>query len=194
MSGFTNRYAAAVHSGNLASDPDTTFSDSDVLGAAGLAGKAVRYADDPHKRRRGAPLALALQRMFVGGDPQGRAVVPILMRMLMVEAHRREDDASELAAGIISRTVLDWHRDSVCKRCGGHGYDTVVGTSLGDRRAVISNIPCRACRGSGRRSFNALFSRDRLQIALWLRDRIEAETARAAAEAMAALAPRLSFE
>lgn len=192
MNVFINRYAAAVHSGNLASKPDTVMSDSDVLGAAGFAGKAMRCAENENMRRKGAPLAMALVRMFVGDDPHGRAVVPILMRMLSVEAHRRGDDVTERSANILALTVLDWHRDPTCKVCGGHGYQVVSGT-LGER-AVIGDKPCRACRGSARRPFGALFARDRLQLALWLRDRVEAETSRAAPEAMAALAPRLTFE
>jgi hypothetical protein len=42
MTNFRNRYASAVRSKNLRSDGGDQTSDADVIGAAGLAGRAVR--------------------------------------------------------------------------------------------------------------------------------------------------------
>ena len=48
------RYASAVHATSLKSDPSTYMSDTDVLGAMGLAGKQY-------------PLGAALTRLLEGG-------------------------------------------------------------------------------------------------------------------------------
>jgi hypothetical protein len=51
MTNFRNRYASAVRSKNLRSDGGDQTSDADVIGAAGLAGRAVRTLPDGTKRK-----------------------------------------------------------------------------------------------------------------------------------------------
>ena len=58
MSKITDRYASAIHASSLKSAPETTWSDTDVLGAMGIAGK--------HE-----PLGAALARMLSGGGTGG---------------------------------------------------------------------------------------------------------------------------
>lgn len=59
------RYASAVRSTNLKVDERTTRSDSDVLGAMGLAAREF-------------PLAVALQRLFLGDTTAARELVELL--------------------------------------------------------------------------------------------------------------------
>lgn len=192
MSGkIINRYAAAVHSSNLKSDPSTVYSDTDVLGAVGYGGKPPGLRDDG-SARRSSPLAMALLRMFTGGDREGKQIVTMMVRMLQVEAHKRRDSIGPAGASIIARAVLDWHRDSTCRTCRGHGYQT-IGGALGQSRTVVSDQPCDACHGAGKRPFDALFPPSRLDLAHWLRSRVEEKTNLAGTVAMAALAPRLKI-
>jgi hypothetical protein len=187
---IVDRYASAVCAGNLASAPDTTFSNSDVLGAVGLAGKRTLGSETPDPRQ-GHPLATALLRLFTGGDNNGKAVAEILARMLIGKAFRMDADAPicEVEAMAVARLVLEWHRDSVCKCCGGHGFMVAAG-ELGHSRAVIGDVACDQCRGTGRRQFDALFPVLRLELAMWLRAEVERETSKAGSVAMRMLAPQ----
>lgn len=197
MTTFTNRYASAIQSGNLASDPDTTTSDTDVLGAAGLAGKEVRHVqgkDGAVHAIKGHPLAMSLLRLLMGDKSEARAIVHILAPMV---CNRAEEMALKprmrlVEAMDISRAVLGWCRDSVCKTCHGHGFKVAVGV-MGSTRAVIGDSPCDDCHGSGKRPFEAIFAPGRRELALWLRDHVERELAMAAPCAMQALAPRLDL-
>lgn len=168
------RYGSAISSSNLRSCAETSSSDSDVLGAAGLAAKH-------------SPLAISLMRLFVGGDQHGTALVEHMTRMLVGKAYRLKPPINEAGASIIARLVLDWHRDSACKKCGGHGFKLMTNApSLSDKR-------CESCDGSGKRSFDDLFHPDRVDLATWLLVEVERETAIAGPLAMQYLAPRLDL-
>lgn len=179
MSKIVDRYASAMRSGNLASKPGTTFSDIDVVGAHGLAAK--RH-----------PLAIALQRMFLGGDVEAKAVCVILTAKAVGKAHRIGSPIGIAGADLLAGMVLQWHRDCVCKACGGHGFK-VIGGKIGESRSVKGDVPCPACRGSGKRDFDSMFPFEHLELTRWLRDEVERETAKAGQAAMAALAPRLDL-
>lgn len=168
-----DRYSSAVRSSNLKSNPRTTKSDSDVLGAAGFASK--------HR-----PLAIALMRLFVGDNHASRDIVELLTRMVVGKAwHGQKMALPETEARDISQAVLAWHRDGVCKACGGHGYMRVDGAP------TISDQPCGVCRGTGKVPFDKHFKGGRRELAQWLVTEIEREQAAAGQAAMAALAPRL---
>ncbi len=179
MSKIVERYASAVRSGNLKSEPDTTYSDSDVVGAFGLAGKRD-------------PLATALMRMFLGGDVEARVVCEMLAIKAVGKAFRLGQPIGHAGADLLAGLVLSWHRDSVCKACGGHGFE-VIGGELGESRTVKGDVACPSCKGTGRRPFDSLFPVEHLQLAWWLREEVEKETAKAGQAAMAALAPRLDL-
>ena len=83
---FDDRYATAVRSNKLRSDADKT-GDVDILGAAGLAGKRVRTLPDG-TTAPGAPLAMALLRLFTGDKRAAREIVEITAGMLVGKAHR----------------------------------------------------------------------------------------------------------
>jgi hypothetical protein len=135
---FRDRYAMAVDDGVP----------RDVIHAAGVVA-------------RRAPLAMALTRFFVGGDQEAKSVSAILRRMAVGKAWRMGDPIGEAAADLIAGMVLQWHRDSSCRLCGGHGYKTMLG-ELGEGRTVIGDSPCPDCKGTGKRSFDRLFPRNRL--------------------------------
>ena len=165
------RYSAAVNSDNLSSDARSTWSDSDVLGAAGLAGK--------HE-----PLGLALTRLFADGKPD--QVVAILTDMAFRRARTLQVKLSQGQAGDLSRAVLGWYRHGTCQPCGGTGFQRVPGTpALGDQ--------CHHCGGTGRVPFDSQFRGEWLELARWLAMQIDRSQAAAGSAAMAMLAPRLDL-
>ncbi len=171
---FNDRYSRAVRSKNLRSEAEKV-GDADTLGAAGLAGK--------HH-----PLAMALLRLFVGDNSSARDIVNILAGMAVSKAWHWDKvtlDANE--AVDIARKVLAWHRDGVCKACGGHGHMVIPGTT------TIGEQACGSCRGTGRVPFDREFSMERIPLARWLLSEVERETAKAGPAAMASLAPRLEL-
>ena len=182
---ISDRYATAVHSSNLKSKPETTFSDTDVLGAAGLAGKQVRVIDGVE--RPGSPLGIALMRLFAGDNTAARSLVHIMAVSVKGKAKRDGMALKFVQCEDVSRAVLAWHRDGVCKRCGGHGYTLIEGAPM------LSEHSCRACKGTGRVLFDEQFPLDLLLLARWLLAEVEREQAIAGPAAMAALAPRLEL-
>lgn len=180
MSGFTDRYSSAVHSGNLKSDPNRETA-LDVVGAAGLAA-------------RRSPLAVALLRLFVGDDREAEQIVTILENMAVGKAYRLGIEITRPEARDMGKAVLAWHREGVCKPCGGHGFDVQNGSSkVGQGRAVLSATNCKFCRGTGKILFDRQFPITRLELARWLLAEIEREQAVAGPSAMAALAPKLDL-
>ena len=174
-------YASAVRSSNLRSKADTNMSDSDVIGAAGLAAKK-------------SPLAIALMRLFTGDNRAATDIVRILTASVIGKAwHFYKLPLPRIEGEDISKAVLAWHRDGVCRVCGGHGFMVAGGGGLGEGRAVIGDAPCGACHGQGKVSFDRQFAMDRLELARWLRAEIEREQAIAGAEAMKALGPRMEL-
>ena len=176
---YADRYASAVRSANLRSKADTQQSDSDILGAAGLAGK--RHA-----------LAMALLRLFSGDNHASREIVAELASMAWGKAQAEHVKLKRTQADDMARSVLAWVRDGTCTVCRGHGYE-VVGTRelFGEARAVLSDHACKACHGTKKVPFNSAFALERLLIAQWLLAQVEQELARAGSAAMEKLAPRL---
>lgn len=160
MSAITERYARAIRSGNLKSDARTTSSDSDVLGAAGLAAK---------KR----PVAIALERLFRGDGRAAADIVALLSGDVWKHARTSSTKMRRSEAAPLAQAVLAWCRNGICKPCGGHGY-AIMGT-LGTGRAVVSDHECPTCFGTKKMLFEPQFSVRHLPYAFWLRDRIEAQ-------------------
>ena len=171
---ITERYASAVNSTNLKSRPDTTYSDTDVLGAFGKAG--VKH-----------PLATALTRLFSGDNHAVREIVAILADDVWRRARLVEVKLTRVQSEDMARAVLAWHRDGVCRPCSGHGYLRINGAP------TISDAECPACRGTRKVPFERQFHADRRELARWLQAQIEREQAEAGQAAMRALAPRLDF-
>lgn len=168
------RYASAIRSSNLLSEERTTYSDSDVIGAAG-------FAAHSH------PLAMALQRLFAGENRAAASIVEILSQMAWAKAHALRVKLKRTEADDVAMAVLAWYREGTCAPCGGHGYAVIPGT------LTIGEHECKECHGAGRIDFDAQFIDSRLTLARWLLAEVDREQGRAGPAAMAALAPRLEL-
>lgn len=171
---LTDHYARAVHATSLVSNPDTRCSNTDVLGAHGLAAKKL-------------PLGVALLRLFVGDNHAATQIVEILAEKAVGKAYRMGNEIALVEAEDLARAVLAWHRDSRCKVCGGHGKKLIPGTT------TLGNEACRPCRGTGRILLTRHVPMVRLELANWLVAEVEREQAKAGPEAMRLLAPRLDL-
>lgn len=170
MSGkVLERYSSAVNSGNLSVKADTTWSDTDVLGATGLAG---RYE----------PLGVALTRLFADGKTE--PTLSILAEMAFKRARTLQMKLTRVQAGDVSRAVLGWYRHGACQPCGGTGYQVIPGTP-------VQGDECPRCRGEGRIPFEAQFATEYRELARWLSGEIDRTQVAAGRTAMTILAPRL---
>jgi hypothetical protein len=163
------RYSQAVNSDNLSVDARTTWSDTDVLGAAGLAGK--------HN-----PLGLALTRLFADGRPE--YALAHLTDMAFKRARTLDMRFSRPEAIELAQAVLGWHRFGTCQPCGGTGFMVIKDTPVhGDE--------CSHCRSTGQIPFDPQFAPAWLDLARWLSDEIGRAQASAGSDAMRALADRM---
>ncbi|MDN8612778.1 hypothetical protein [Variovorax ginsengisoli] len=175
----TDRYASAVRSSCLTVDERTTFSDTDVLGAMGLAARALTS--------EGHPLAVALERLFAGDNGASIEIVEVLATMIRGKAPALRLKLTTTQAVDMARACLAWHRDGVCRPCGGHGTLVIPGSrTLGVQQ-------CKPCRGHGKIPFERQFRVEWRDLAAWLVAEMEREQGRAGPAAMKALAPRLDF-
>ena len=134
---ITQRYASAVNSSNLKSKPETTYSDTDVLGAHGIASRYV-------------PLGVALQRLFVGGKP--RECVSVMTAMVTARAAAYRHKIAPTTATEISQKVLAWYRFGTCTDCGGTCKEVKF-----EPKPHLSDEDCQACHGTGKRPFDNAF-------------------------------------
>lgn len=167
--------SAVVGNRDLTSKPDTTYSDSDVLGAAGLAGKSN-------------PLGIALTRLFAGDNRATDDIVRILSTSLVGKAwHAWKIELPRVEAEDMAKMVLAWFRHGTCRKCGGHGFKNVKGAP------ALSGDACKPCDGTGKMPFESQFPMDRVLAARWLLAEVEREQAIAGPAAMRALAPKLDL-
>jgi len=156
-------YASDVSAGNQ----------GDSVGAVGFAGKS-------------RPLAMALLRLFVGDNHAAKDLVGLMAQMLVSKAYRGSDMLlSHLEAQDMARAVLAWHRDGVCKPCGGHGYLKIEGSPS------LSEHSCRACHGTKKVPFESEFRNGRVELARWLIAEVEREQVIAGKEAIKRLSLRI---
>lgn len=181
-----DRYASAVRASSLKSEPDTTHSASDVIGAAGLAAKAWRTLPDGSKVP-GNPLGIAMMRLLTGDNSASSEIVRILAASLKGKAKRDGPPMKWIECEDMARGVLAWYRHGACTRCGGHGYSLIEGTR------TVGDHACPHCRGTGKILFDLQWPMERILLARWLLAEVEREQAIAGAAAMAALAPRLDL-
>lgn len=169
-----DRYASAIRSSNLGVDVRTTYSDTDVLGAFGLAAKEH-------------PLAVALQRLFLGDNKAAREIVALLAGEAWKKARGLGVKFNRVQSEDMARACLAWHRDSSCKACGGHGVLVIKGTK------TLGTQDCKVCKGTGKRAFEREFPVDQRDLAGWMVAEMERHQARAGGVAMAKIAPSLTF-
>jgi hypothetical protein len=165
------RYSQAVNSDNLTVDERTTWSDTDVLGAAGFAG-------------RHNPLGLALTRLFADGKAEA-----VLLELTQLAFKRSRTMRLKIGWGDadeLSKAVLGWYRFGTCHPCGGTGYSLLKG-------APVLGEECSHCGGTGRLPFDRLFAGPALELARWMSAEIDRAQAAAGSDAMRALAPKLEL-
>lgn len=165
------RYSQAVNSDNLSVDARSTWSDTDVLGAAGLAGK--------HN-----PLGLALTRLFADGKPE--YVLAHLTDMAFKRARTLSMKFTRPEAIELSQAVLGWYRFGTCQPCGGTGFTVIKGTP-------VHGEECKHCRSTGKIPFDSQFPSAWLELARWLSSEIDRAQASAGVEAMKSLADRMDL-
>jgi hypothetical protein len=170
-----DRYAAALHSNNLSVDADTTYSDSDVLGAMGIAG-------------RREPLAVGLYRLIMGDNHAAHEIVEIVADMVWREARRVCVRLSMTGARYMAQKCLAWFRDSTCKACSGQSQGLDLDAKIG---LLMLGAGCQECGSTGRILLERHFHQDHKELAKWVVSVMEHKLSRAGPAAMKALAPRL---
>lgn len=201
---LTERYASAVHAHELkfgreldrtaeTQSVDTT----DVLAAYAYAGRALETGWRPTgpggqgERVPTGPssaLAVPLSRLFAGDDRAVHAIVVHLAGLAWKHARSiRGAKCSPSESLEIARACLAWHRDGVCKHCGGHGYQLLVGTGVNGVGGVHGDTECPHCE-HGKRPFEREFAEHHRELARWLVAQVlEPAIAQAGPQAMRSL-------
>lgn len=185
---IADRYATAIRSSCLTVDYRTDRSDTDVLGAMGLADRELtdgRTWDGRHVPK--APLAVSLERLFLGDNTAAFTIVRELTEWLRGKAPAMRLKMTEVQCGDMAKACLAWHRDSICKHCGGHGQGLIKGS-----RTLGGSI-CKHCKGTGRIPFERQFRHEHRDLARWLVGEMEREQGRAAPAAMKKIAESMVF-
>lgn len=170
---FSDRYASAINTSNLKSEPRTTYSPSDCLAAMGLAA-------------RHHPLGAALQRLFVDG--KARECVDLMAKMARDHSFKIKARISPFQSQRMAEKVLAWYRHGVCTECGGTGKEIIL-----EPKPHLSENDCRHCYGVGRRPFAPNFTAETLEVAMWLRNEVSKHQALAGKAAMELIAPSLDL-
>ena len=183
------RYATAVRSRDLAVDAKTTRSDSDVLGAVGLADRSLAKGHDGRGNRvPPCKLAVPLARLLCGDNHAAKDVVNTMATMAHRHSHKLHVYITRIECHDMAKACLAWFRHGACRLCGGHGKLVIPGTrTLGDK-------DCDACHGIGRVPFMEAFRIEWRVLANWLACELERALGRVGPQAMAHLAPRLNFD
>lgn len=193
MTKIQDRYASAVHSSNLVVDGKTYMGDSDVLGAAGLADKALTTGwrptgpDGQGEPVRPSPVAVPLERLFAGDNRAAYEIVRILAEMAHEHSFKLKTKISRVHCADMARACLAWHRDGTCKPCEGRGYQLIPGTK------TLSERECPECRGSRKMPFERQFRPEQRELARWLVSEMARASGHAGPAAMRALAPQLEL-
>jgi hypothetical protein len=189
MTSITNRYASAIHSSNLKSEARTANSDSDVLGAMGIADRRLTKGINEHGDKVGSehPMAVPLERLFVGDRASAGVIIQLLAGNIRGKAQSLRIRMSETQATDMAKAVLGWFRAPACRVCGGHGFKVIKNTTtLGDSK-------CRPCNGSGKVLLEELFHENQRELVRWAAAQMEREAGQAGPAAMRALAPSLEL-
>lgn len=166
-----DRYASAVHATSLTSDPSTYMSNTDVLGAMGLAG--IHY-----------PLGVALARLLSGGGDSD--AIDTLTSMIFRRARTYGIKLTYIGSRDVAIAVLAWHRHGTCQPCVGRGFLLMPGTP-------VNGEQCPHCKGTGKIDFDSHFPQAVLRVAQWASDQIEYGISNAAIEAMRRIAPLMDL-
>lgn len=188
-----NRYASAVHSSNLAVDGKTHMSDSDTLGAMGLAAHALETGWRPTgpggqgEPVRPVPLAVPLERLFSGDNRAVYQIVRDLAKLAHEHSFKIDCRIKRVQCADLARACLAWHRDGACPACEGRGYALIPGTK------TLSERECPECRGSRKIPFERQFRPEWRELARWMVTEMTRASGYAGPAAMRALAPTLEL-
>lgn len=159
------RYSVARNTSNLAVNPRTSLSASDVLGAAGMAGQEYE-------------LALLLWSVLYQGKIQAKvALVNHLSRDLRNQMEQKRWTGDPV---VITKEVIGWWFNGVCKSCKGRGYEVLKGTPH------LSERLCKACHGA------KMVALPRGDTYTWLANRMDTLTAIASGAIMRKLAKQIN--
>jgi hypothetical protein len=185
---IADRYATAIRSSCLTVDERTYRSDTDVLAGMGCADRALSRGKDFNGRDiPKAPLAVALQRLFMGDNHASREIVQVLADLAWRRARTTGVKLARPQAADMARACLAWHRSGVCKPCGGHGVMVMPGTK------TLGHQKCGACKGEGAVPFERQFPQELRELARWLVAEMERDQAKVGPEAMKWIAPMLDL-
>lgn len=148
------RYASAVCTKNLKTDPLSTMSDSDVLYGYAIASKEV-------------PLSVSLSRLLAGDNRESGEIVAILEDMIWKKARSLKVKVNRFAAQDMAKACLAWWRDGRCNACDGHGKTRIRGTN------TLSDHDCQVCKGTGKIAFEKNFRVELRELARWAQSQIE---------------------
>jgi hypothetical protein len=184
-----DRYASAIHSSNLKTREETTMSDTDVLGAMGIADRRLSegldHAGKPAFDRH--PLSVPLERLFAGDSAAAGVIVSLLTNTIMGKANAMRVDLTEVQAKDMARVTLGWFRNNACRVCGGHGFRIIPGTkTLGDSK-------CQPCEGSGKIPLERGFRHNQRELVRWVMSHLEREAGQAGPAAMRALSSKMDL-
>lgn len=188
MISIKNRYASAINSSNLKSEGRTDTSDSDILGAMGIADRRLNagkneHGDDVSKH----PLAVPLERLFAGDSASAGVIIQLLAGMIRGKAQSMRVKMSETQGTDMARAVLGWFRKPACRACGGHGFYVIRNTT------VLGDSKCKPCNGSGKVLLEELFHESQRELVRWAMSQIEREAGQAGPAAMRALASQMEL-
>lgn len=176
------RFSTAVNSSNLKSRPETTMSDSDVIGAYGIADRRLSEGVDQFSKH---PLAVPLERLFAGDNTAAGVIVQILGGIIRSKAKSLRIDMTVVQASDMARAIVGWFRKPACQACGGHGFKIIHNTTtLGDSK-------CRPCDGTGKVPLERLFRLEQRELVRWAIAKMELESGMAGPAALRALVPML---
>jgi len=188
---ITDRYSTAIRSSCLTVDARTTYSDTDVLGAMGLAHRDLSEGRTWSKGQQApipkAELAVPLERLFMGDNSAAQEIVEIMVEWLRGKAPAMHLKLTTLQCADMAKACLAWHRDHVCKVCGGQGRGVIT------PRGWVGGPICKPCRGTGAILFEKQFRHDHRDLARWLVGEMEREQGRAGPAAMRKIAARIDL-
>jgi hypothetical protein len=188
MTKIQNRYASAVHSSNLSVDGRTYMSDSDTLGAMGIADRVLttgRTSDGTPVKP--SPLAVPLERLFSGDNREAHEIVRLMAQMAHEHSFQIKVKISRAQCKDMAQACLAWHRNGTCKPCGGRSYSLIPGTK------TLSDRECPECRGSGKAPLERQFRMEHRELARWMVAEMARAAGQAGPQAMRVLAPTLEL-
>lgn len=161
------------------------MSDTDVLGAMGIADRRLSNGEDQFSKH---PLAVPLERLFAGDNAAAGVIVQILGGIIRSKAKSLRIDMTVVQASDMARAIVGWFRKPACQACGGHGFQLIPGTPM-----LSDDEPCRPCNGTGKVLMEQLFRLEQRELVRWAISRMEVEAGMAGPAALRALAPSLDL-